>query len=198
MNLKATATKVTIYIVLLIIFFFFYMMDVLNQYANKRTNFAKYSDSVPEEGINVPALTFCFKPAFKTSQLKLHNLPSTFCIDPSLVNETNQLVLENANMTWNKFCSNISYKLGRDFTLDISDDYNSVNSDNKKIMEKGVNKDGDREVEIIEIFTKYDGLCYAMQSNLLFNNITGYYLIRITYLVGFELLLYTYILDFWL
>ena len=83
-------------------------MDVLNQYANKRTNFAKYSDSIPEKGINVPALTFCFKPAFKTSQLKLHNLPSTFCIYPSLVNETNQLILENANMTWNEFCLNIS------------------------------------------------------------------------------------------
>ena len=123
MNLKATVTKVTIYIILLIIFYFFYMMDVLNQYANKRTNFAKYSDSIPEKGINVPALTFCFKPAFKTSQLKLHNLPSTFCITPSLVNETNQLILENANMTWNEFCLNISYQLGRYFILDISDDY---------------------------------------------------------------------------
>ena len=183
MNLKATVTKVMIYFVLLIIFFFFYMMDVLNQYANKRTNFAKYSDSAPEEGINVPALTFCFKPAFKTSQLKLYNLPSTFCIYPSLVNETNQLILENANMTWNEFCSNISYKLGRDFTLEIADDYYA---DTRYKLEKGVNKDGDRKVEIIEIFTIYGGLCYAMQSNLLFNNIDVYYLIRITYLVCFE------------
>ena len=171
------------------------MTDVLNQYANKRTNFAKYSDSTPEEGINIPALTFCFKPAFKTSQMKFHNLPSTFCIYPSLVNETNQLILENANMTWNEFCSSISYKLGRDFTLDISDDYYT---DTRNKLEKGVNKDGDTKVEIIEIFSKYDGLCYAMQSNLLFNNITGYYLIRITYLVGFELSLCTYILYCWL
>ena len=184
MNLKATATKVTIYFVLLIIFFFFYMMDVLNQYANKRTNFAKYSDIAPEEGINVPALTFCFKPAFKTSQLKLYNLPSTFCIYPSLVNETNQIILEDANMTWNEFCSNISYKLGRDFTLEIADDYYA---DTRYKLEKGVNKDGDRKVEIIEIFTIYDGLCYAMQSNLLFNNITAYYLIRIRFLVNFQL-----------
>ena len=183
MNLKATVTKVMIYFILLIIFYFFYMMDVLNQYANKRTNFAKYSDSIPEKGINVPALTFCFKPAFKTSQLKLHNLPSMFCIYPSLVNATNQSILDNANMTWNEFCLNISYKLGRDFTLEISDE---LYVETRKKLEKGVNKDGDREVEIIEIFTIYDGLCYAMQSNLMFNNIDVYYLIRITYLVCFE------------
>ena len=164
------------------------MTDVLNQYANKRTNFAKYSDS-PEGGINVPALTFCFKPAFKTSQLKLHNLPSTFCIHPSLVNETNQLILENANMTWNEFCLNISYKLGRDFTLEIADDYYA---DTRYKLEKGGNNVGDKEVEIIEIFSKFDGLCYAMKSNLLFNNINAYYLTRITYLVGFELLLYVH------
>ena len=88
-------------------------------------------------------------------------------------------------MTWNEFCLNISYKLGRDFTLDLAYDYYA---DTIYKLEKGVNKVGDKDVEIIEIFSKYDGLCYAMQSNLLFNNITGYYLIRITYLVGFELL----------
>ena len=78
MNLKATVTKVTIYILLLIFFYVFYMMNVVTQYANKRTNFAKYTDSVPEEGVDFPALTFCFKPAFKTSQLKLYNFPSAF------------------------------------------------------------------------------------------------------------------------
>ena len=92
-------------------------------------------------------------------------------------------------MTWNEFCSNISYKLGRDFTLDISDDYYAFT---RYKLEKGINKVGVKDVEIIEIFTKYDGHCYAMQSNLLFNDINGYYLIRIAYLVGFGILLCSY------
>ena len=154
-------------------------MDVLNQYANKRTNFAKYSDSIPEKGINVPALTFCFKPAFKTSQLKLHNLPSTFCITPSLVNETNQLILENANMTWNEFCLNISYKLGRDFTINLLDLGHS-----RIQLKNGINKYRGKEVEIREIFTKYDGLCYAMLSNMFFTGDSSY-MINITMLVSF-------------
>ena len=87
MNLKASVTKVTIYILLLIFFYVFYMMNVLNQYANKRTNFAKYTDSVPEEGVSFPALTFCFKPSFKPSMLMLHNVSSLFCLEPKQVNE---------------------------------------------------------------------------------------------------------------
>ena len=182
MNLKVTVTKVIIYITLLIFFFVFFMMDVINQYASRKTNFAKSNNDVIKDGVNIPALIFCFEPPFKPSMLKLHNISSMFCMDANQVDETNEYILKNANMTWNEFCSNISYKLGKDFTLDFSDEYYG----NRKQLKNGINKFGETEVEIQEILTKYDGLCYVMFSNLLFKRKTNpYYVIGITYLVGF-------------
>ena len=155
-------------------------MNVLNQYANKRTNFAKYTDSVPEEGVNFPALTFCFKPSYKPSMVKLHNIPSLFCLDPNKVNKTTQSILDNVNMTWNEFCLNISYKLERDFTIDLVD----FRFDNGTQLKNGINKYGEKKVEIREQFTKHDGLCYVMLSNLFFEEYS-FYMINITMLVSF-------------
>ena len=181
MNLKSTVTKVIIYITLLIFFFVFFMMDVINQYASRKTNFAKSNNDVIDEGVNIPALTFCFEPPFKPSMLKLHNITSMFCMDANQVDETNHLILDNANMTWNEFCSNISYKLERDFTLGLSKNYFIK----KTQLKRGFNKFGEKEVEIKEILTKFDGTCYAMFSNLSFNRTTNPdYNIGFTYLVG--------------
>ena len=81
-----------------------------------------------------------------------------------------------------QFCLNISYKLERDFTLDFSDDWVFNNGTKMKI---GINKVREKEVEIREIFTKWNGLCYAILSNLFLKwNIN--YRIGITYLVSFE------------
>ena len=155
-------------------------MNVVNQYANKRTNFSKYTTSVPEEGVIFPALTFCFKPSFKPSIAELHNIPTLFCMDPTLVNENTRSILDNAKMTWNEFCLNISYKLERDFTIDLLG--TSLNKGtNLKI---GINKYGGEEVEIREFFTKHGGVCYAMISNLFISELS-YYMINITMLVSF-------------
>ena len=155
-------------------------MNVLNQYANKRTNFAKYTDSVPGEGVEFPALTFCFKPSFKPLMLKLHNVPSLFCLEPTQVNEMTQLILDNANMTWNEFCLNISYKLERDFTIDLVD----LSFYKRTQLKNGINKFGKKEVEMREMFTKYNGLCYIMLSDLSFTEYSLYN-INITMLVSF-------------
>ena len=182
MNVKATVTKVIVYITLLIFFFVFYMRDVINQYASEKTNFAKSNNDTIKEGVNIPTLTFCFQPPFKPSMLKLHNISSMFCMDANHVDETNQLILDNANMTWNEFCLSISYKLERDFTLDLAND----SFVKRTQLKNGVNKFLGKEVEIKEIFTKYDGLCYAMFSDLLFKRKTNpYYVIGFTFLVGF-------------
>ena len=158
------------------------MRDVVNQYASEKTNNSQSKLDVIDDGVNIPALIFCFKPPFKPSMLKLHNITPNFCIDANLVDETNENILKNADMTWNEFCSNISYKLGKDFTLDLSDDYYVK----RKQLKNGINKFGENDVEIKETFTKYDGLCYSMTSDLLFEQKTNpYYVIGITYLVGF-------------
>ena len=113
--------------------------------------------------------------------LKLHNISSLFCIDTNQLDETNQFILENANMTWNEFCLNISYKLERDFTLDFSENFVGTK------MKTGINKFGEKEIEIREIFTIWDGLCYAMLSNVLLKSKgKSFYFIR---MVGFEVFL---------
>ena len=118
---------------------------------------------------------------FKPSMLKLHNISSLFCIDTNQLDETNQFILENANMTWNEFCLNISYKLERDFTLDFSENFVGTK------MKTGINKFGEKEIEIREIFTIWDGLCYAMLSNVLLKSKgKSFYFIR---MVGFEVFL---------
>ena len=181
-NWKASVSKVVVYILLLVSFYFFCMAEVLNQYASQKTNFAKSNVDVTDEGVNIPALTFCFKPPFQSSMLKLHNITSNFCIYANQVDETNQFILKNSNMTWNEFCANLSYKLERDFTLDLMDDQIT-----RTQLKNGINKVGEKEVEIREIFTNYDGLCYAMFSNLLLKrkNDTDFYGIEIKYLVCF-------------
>ena len=156
------------------------MMNVVTQYANKRTNFAKHTNNVPQEGVEFPALTFCFKPSFKPSMVQLHNVPSLFCIDPTKVTETTQSILDNANMTWNEFCLNISYKLERDFTIDLFGGQFILGTQ----LKNGINKYKEKEVEIREIFTKHDGLCYVMLSNLFFEEYS-FYMINITMLVSF-------------
>ena len=155
-------------------------MNVVNQYANKRTNFSKYTTTVPEEGVIFPALTFCFKPSFKPSIAELHNIPTIFCMDPTQVNERTQSILDNAKMTYNEFCLNISYKLERDFTIDLL----GLSFNNGTHLKIGINKYGGEEVEIREMFTKYDGVCYAMISNLFISE-HNYYVINITMLVSF-------------
>ena len=180
LSVKTTVTKVTIYIALLILFYFFYMMDVLNQYASKKTNFAKSTDNIQKKGVDMPALIFCLKPIFKPSMLQLHNITSMFCISPNQVDETNQFILENANMTWNEFCLNISYKLERDFTIDLVD----LSFDKGTQLKNGINKFEKKEVEMREMFTKYNGLCYIMLSDLSFTEYS-LYMVNITMLVSF-------------
>ena len=65
MNWKNTIPKVVVYIILLIFFVKFYMIDVLQQYREKKTNFAKYHE--PIKGVYMPALSFCFEPMIKRS-----------------------------------------------------------------------------------------------------------------------------------
>jgi hypothetical protein len=112
--------------------------------------------------------------------VKLHNLPSLFCLDPIKVNKTLQSILDNVNMTWNEFCLNISYKLERDFTIALVD----MHFDNGTQLKNGINKYGEKKVEIREQFTKFDGLCYVMLSNLFFEEYS-FYMINITMLVRF-------------
>ena len=177
-NKKAKITKAVIYITLLIIFFRFSMIQVFEQFLSKKTNFAKYT--IPDNGINIPALTFCFNPMIKMSIRKSHNISALFCLDPDLVDRKRLKILEERNMTWNEFCSNLSYKLDRDFTMKLKNGFSA--SDEEIELHKNINLFNGKKVEVREILTKYDGLCYTLLSELKFSN-NNVYLIKISAMV---------------
>ena len=120
---KAKVIKAIIYSILLVLFYFLYMDKTIQNFVAHRTNFARSDVKIPEDGIEMPTMSFCFKPLFKPSMKTFHDISTNFCIAPTntKVVERKKLdsVLTNANMTLNKFCTNISYQLNRDFTLKI-------------------------------------------------------------------------------
>ena len=175
---KAKIAKAVIYITLLIIFFRFSMIQVFQQFLSKKTNFAKYT--IPDNGINIPALSFCFNPMIKMSIRKSYNISAMFCLDPYMADRKRLKILEEQNMTWNELCSNLSYKLDRDFTLKLKNGF--LASDEEMELHKNVNHFNGKKVEVREILSKYDGLCYTLLSDFKFIN-NNIYLIKISAMV---------------
>ena len=58
--------------VLLVLFFMNYLAPIVIQYSSKITNTAKHVEKVTD--IEPPAITVCFKPSFKNSIFKKHNI----------------------------------------------------------------------------------------------------------------------------
>ena len=171
MKLKATAIKVIIYIILLILFVYLYMIDIIGQFASQKTNFAKSDHLIPKEGLSCPALTFCSKPLIKPSMKKFYNLSSMFCLNANSVDETNKFILDDANMTWNEFCFNISYQINRDFTIEVLDKANKdwlIGKGGTK-LKVGDNYFNGEKVEVRQILTKYGGLCHTILTDLVFS-----------------------------
>lgn len=174
MNWKAKIMKTVIYITLMTCFFKFSMMDVIKEYQGKKTNFAK--STLPNTGVNFPALSFCFDPMVKPSMKDLHNVSSFFCIDPYFFDKGRIIILQELNVTWNELCLNISYKINRDFTIHLR---NSFRTNNETKLNLYVNDFDGKKVEVRQIMTKHDGLCYTLLSNLKFNR-DNFYIVQIS------------------
>ena len=58
--------------VLLVLFFLNYLAPIVIQWRSKITNTAKHVEKVTD--IEPPAITVCFKPSFKNSVFKKHNI----------------------------------------------------------------------------------------------------------------------------
>ena len=158
----------------MICFFKVSMMDVIKEYREKKTNFAK--STVPNTAVDFPALSFCFDPMVKPSMKDFYNVSSFFCIDPYWIDEGRIIILQELNMTWNEFCLNISYKINRDFTIHLR---NSFRTNNETKLNVYVNNFDGKKVEVRQIMTKYDGLCYTLLSNLKFNR-DNFYIVQIS------------------
>ena len=143
------------------------LMRHIKSHRSKKTNFTSSDNQITADGINLPALTFCFRPLIKPSIKKSYSISSQFCGSPP----SQMINLENDQVTWNEFCKNISYQLNRDFTITIGKGKRFINRMN---MDLGINDFNGNMVEVKYVLTKSSGLCYTILSNLSFNQSSNY------------------------
>ena len=87
-----------------------YSIDVLNEWRKKDTNL---KDSTKTEiKINHPTIVICFEPNVKITELKKYNISLKDFLKY-------EFTMNDANITndWQKFYEEISYRIGRDFTI---------------------------------------------------------------------------------
>ena len=138
-------------------------MPVYHGYTAGKSNYFKSSDRV-ENGIKCPAITFCFSPEFKRSKLSDMNVTKEFVFMPK------KEVLDKNNVSLEDAIDQLSYKIGKDFTLKAGNiDITQLSS-----LKLGKNEikvyDTHRniihlEYEVREIFSLNNGLCYTILGN---------------------------------
>ena len=92
-------------------------------------------------------------------------------------------------MTWNEFCLNISYKLNKDFAITLKNDFYDLSG---TILELNMNEFNGKEIEVREILTKYDGLCYTLLNNFTLDT-TNYFQLSISAKVWIRIYIFLYI-----
>ena len=149
--------KCIIFVSLLAIFYF---RKVINLYASEKSNYSK-SFNLVQNGIKCPAITFCFTPEFKPSKLSGMSIAKDFFFMPD--NE----VLDRNNMSLEDAIDQLSYKIGRDFTLKAGN-LNITLLSNLKVGENVI-KVYDTvgnvihlKYEVREVFSLINGLCYTI------------------------------------
>ena len=152
--------KCIILVSLLALFYLFYFRKVINLYASGKSNYSK-SSNIVENGTKCPAITFCFTPEFKPSKLSDMNIAKDFFFMPD------KEVLDRNNMSLEDAIDQLSYKIGRDFTLKAGN-LNITLLSNLKVGEnliKVYDVVGNvihLKYEVREVFSLINGLCYTI------------------------------------
>ena len=105
-------------------------------------------------------------------------MSSFFCQDTMQdENPNDQIILKDLNMTWNEFCTKISYQLNRDFTVSLTKTFYKPNETQLKI---GDNYFHGSKITVRQILSKYAGLCYTILSDKELNSIKQFIRISIS------------------
>ena len=109
--------KSMIFISLAIISYIFYFTDVVNKFAEKDTTIIYSQETVEENEMNSPFITFCTNPRTKISILEEYKLTRGVLDAP---NSTDTKILMSLNKTIEDLFREVTFKLNRDFHLYIS------------------------------------------------------------------------------
>ena len=147
------AIKSVILLILLVVFFILFFWQVVVQYSEKITNTTK--KTLKAETIEAPTFTICS--GWKESLFEEYKISPVFFILPS-VSDTNL----PSNATLRTIFDELTFKLNKDFIIQISPNY---------ILEPTLLKLGMNEIkmensiykfEVEEITTQKSGLCYVI------------------------------------
>ena len=107
-----------------------------------------------------------------------YKVSSFFCQDTMQdENPNDQIILKDSNMTWNEFCTKMSYQLNRDFTVSLTKTFYETNGTQLKI---GDNYFHGSKITVRQILSKYAGLCYTILSDIELNSIKQFIRISIS------------------
>ena len=107
-----------------------------------------------------------------------YKVSSFFCQDTMQdENPNDQIILKDLNMTWNEFCTKMSYQLNRDFTVSLTKTFYETNGTQLKI---GDNYFHGSKITVRQILSKYAGLCYTILSDIELNSIKQFIRISIS------------------
>ena len=109
--------KSMIFIFFATLFYIFYFTDVVNKFAEKDTTIIYSQETVEENKMNSPFITFCTNPRTKISISEKYKL-SRGVLDAPNSNDTK--ILMSLNKTIEALFREVTFKLNRDFYFSIN------------------------------------------------------------------------------
>ena len=109
--------KSIIFISLAAIFYIFYFTEVVNKFAERDTTLINSQETIEENEMNPPFITFCMTPRAKSSILDRYKLSRGVLNTP---NSNDKKILFSINKTIEALFREVTFKLNRDFYLSIN------------------------------------------------------------------------------
>ena len=148
--------KVFLYLTLFLIYVQFYLIGQTREYLEGKTTFAtKFED---DTNPTYPIIVICPNPPFKPSISK----QSGYKVLTDLTHDWQERYLKD-NMTQWEMYENLTYVLDRDFRLDHSIGFGSL--DNLKLGETKLKWWKDKVMSVSQIATSYHGYCILVDHN---------------------------------
>ena len=137
------------------LFYIFYYTDVVNKFAEKDTTIIYSQETVEDDEMNSPFITFCTNPSIKISILEEYKL-SHGVLDAPNSNDTE--ILMSLNKTIETLFREVTLKLNRDFYLYINLWFYEEESGWKNY--EGKMKEGSENYIEVQIELKVQGVSY--------------------------------------
>ena len=160
-NKVKAIVKAILFLVLVILFLVFYFIHQAEEFMKGSTTFTSRNEKVLD--FEMPSLVLCFDPPFKASIFgnKSKNL--------------NGLLTSNdvLNDSFNEFFENATYKLDKDFYMELSINDQDFLDKTLNIIHEGVNNIDDIQINVSATKTSSHGTCQLLESDTKLNPSQG-------------------------